>query len=311
MSCNFSTKVGNTRQRGFPDGWRWPGVPGGLVLPSSTIVRRSTRGVGRTSSIRPPFLNGGPSSSPSGQAASPMMHELPTPTSKSLPFTHLRSWNIRGYDIDEYGADAAVIVVGIDYECADARHQWLHLIEWIRPSYLLTSTMAIHYYDRAAGHPQIQLDREMNRIDMEVFDDLGLPPRLKALADRFGIVLVGCRLSTAEEEAAGAAIAKASSEYDYTPFYGLSTAGEYVDLLALPESYAHLERKTANLISRYEARSSRPLVVGMMPGEARRLDRCALLRGRGFGYAYVDQLKCAETFKLSGDSFGPFLFTAQ
>ena len=202
----------------------------------------------------------------------------------------ITSWNLRGYPLERHGDEVSVVMVGNDFTSADAWSQWLELIRISRPEYALTSLVSTHIYEPHMRTARIQPDRELSQLDLDLFEDFGFPQSLLSTADQLGVTVIGCGISVVEEERAAVTIARGSQHYEYLPYYGLATQnGELVDTRKLSESYALIERRTAHLIARYEAVSSRPVVVGMWPRCAQRLHECGELQKLGFGYAYIDQ----------------------
>lgn len=233
----------------------------------------------------------------------PFMHRsLQVPASA----VWLRSWNIRGYDIQQYGKDPSVVLVAQDFECPDAWHQWLRLIEFVQPLHVLTSLASTHYYDPNEGVPRFQLSRETNQIDLDIFDSFGFPGQLVSLAHRVGFAIVGCNLSDAETRAASLAAAAKSRRYLYQGDYGLTRDdGELVSVTDLAEVHALTYGRLGDLITEYQALSDYPIVVGMCARDAMKLDAYGTLEGRGFGYVYVNQHSCEDNFKLHPQTTWP------
>lgn len=202
----------------------------------------------------------------------------------------IKKWNDAQYEIKSRGDDPNVIILGESHHEQSMIQKQLELIELIKPKYVLHEYAGGFVYDPKIQELKLQSRRLYDNVDKALLESSGLENELRELADKLKFQIIGCDLTTAELDKK--LVEQFPQKYVYDDD-GLVVSVEDPDLTPShfsPDAEMLRDAKIVEMISTYEKKSKKPLVVIIGNRHAHNIhDKRLLQKDDKVNYKYVNQ----------------------
>ena len=199
----------------------------------------------------------------------------------------LNQWNSEGYDIEMYGKDISLVIIGEGHNNDEEQKKQIELIRIVKPEYVLHEFLRGWIYNPETKKLEKQGGRIFNQDDNDPYN-INIPLELLAIANEAGFKIIGCDLTGGE-----------FAENQYTKLSSREKKfniddWEYKIAFIKRESWPLRDKQMIKTILEYRDKSSKPIVSIMGYHHGDNINNQKILQKRGFSYAYIDQKKDKE-----------------